>query len=305
MREVERHGAVAQWSAAIFELAPLAPQRDDRVLAVAHDQREALVGRWQRLDCGARGLQQVDARPRPVGPVVGVERIEVLAGSGERQQRAQAGEGRQDPVRDLSRVVMQVEHREPAHERVRAAQRLHRDESAAVRRPELDHARDAVRARARERGARDEPAHAVADQDHVLATFTHQPRGECCARGRDVLAPVVGVVGRVEARDTEHQAQALVGELQHALRRVAAALRQRELGELARSDLEGVEPGDVRAAVLADPPDGRAHDARQDQDTRSAAHAGGASRQPREFLIRLKVRRHREILMVPGRSFVV
>ena len=98
---------------------------------------------------------------------------------------------------------------------------------------------------------------------------------------------------RVESGDAQHEAQALVGELEDADRPVAVAGGQGELHELALRDLDRVEPGDVGAAVLAQAPDARAHDAREDQEARAAAHAGRAPRQAGKLLFRLQVRGHR------------
>jgi hypothetical protein len=63
-----------------------------------------------------------------------------------------------------------------------------------------------------------------------------------------------------------------------------------ELHELALRDLDRVEPGDVDAAVLAQEPDARAHDAGQDQEARAAAHARRPPRQPRQLLFGLEIR---------------
>ncbi len=289
VRKRERHGAVARGATAELELAPAATQVHDRVLAVARDQREALVGGGETGGLGFRGLQDFIGRPGALGPMRGVERIEVRAGGGGRQQAAEAGERREHLLREFLGIVREVEQREPAHQRVGAAQRLHRDECAAVGCAELDHAADSVRALVRESCARDQAAHAVADEDDVLAALALEVRGELAAVPGEAAAPVVGVVGGIEARDAQREPQALVGEAQRVQRQVAVAARQRELGELALRDLERVEPGDVRAAVLAQPADGRAHDAGQEQHARAAAHARRLPCQPRQFLVRFHV----------------
>ena len=117
--------------------------------------------------------------------------------------------------------------------RVSAAQRLHRDEDALVRRAELDHAADALAALVRERGARDEAAQAVADDHDVLPPLAQQAVGELAAVPEDVAAPVVGMEDGIEAGDAQHEPQPLVGELEDADRPVAVAGGQGELHELA------------------------------------------------------------------------
>ncbi len=131
----------------------------------------------------------------------------------------------------------------------------------------------------RERGARDETAHAVADDDDVLAFLAQQAVGQLAAVPEHVAAPVVGVEHRVETGDAQHESQPLVGELEHPDRPVSVAAGQRELHELALGDLDRIEPGDVGAAILAQPPDARSHDAGKDQEARAAAHARRAASQ--------------------------
>ena len=214
-------------------------------------------------------------------PLVRIEGIEVLAEIRRGQEVAQPGESRQHLARELVRTVLEIQHRDAADQRVGAAQRLHRDEHALVRRAELDHAADALAALVRERSARDEAARAVADEDDVLALLAQQAVGELAAVPEDVAAPVVGMEDGIEAGDPEHEPQPLVGEPQDADRPVAIAGGERELHQLALGDLDRIEPGDVGAAVLAQEPDARAHDAGQDQEARAAAHARGPPRQAR------------------------
>ena len=296
LREGKRHGAVPRGPAAERQLAARTAKAEYGVLAETRDQAEAIVRRRQPLDRVARGVEQAGLGLRPVGPLAGVEGIEVLAQARRGQQLAEPGERHDQLSRQVLGAVLEVEHRHAADERVGAAQRLNRDKSALVGRAELDDARDALAALVRQRRARDEPALAVSHDDDVLAALAQQAVGEFAAVPERVAAPVVGVEHRVEPGDAQHEAQALVGELEDPDRPVAVAGGQGELHELALRDLDRVEPGDVGAAVLAQAPDARAHDAREDQQARAAAHAGRAARQAGKLLFHLEVRGHRAIL---------
>ena len=176
--------------------------------------------------------------------------------------------------------MLEVQHRDAANQGVGAPQGLHRDEDPLVRRTELDHAAHALAALVRERGARDEAAHAVADDHDVLPPLAQQAVGELAAVPADVAAPVVGMEDGVEAGDAQHEPQPLIGELEDPDRPVAVAAGQGELHELALGDLDRVEPGDVGAAVLAQVADARAHDAGEDQEARAAAHPRRPAGQP-------------------------
>ena len=59
-----------------------------------------------------------------------------------------------------------------------SAQRLHRRKGSVIRRAELDELRDASRFVIAERRARDESAHAVSDDGHVLMTVRSDARGQ-------------------------------------------------------------------------------------------------------------------------------
>ena len=203
-------------------------------------------GRVAIVSCAA--LSRLGLGSRSFGPLVRIERVEVLAELRGGQQAAEAGQRRQHLAREVVGAVLEVEHRDAADQRIGAAQRLDRDEHALVRRAELDHAADALAALVRERGAHDEAAGAVADDDDVLALLAQQPVGELAAVPADVAPPVVGVEHGVEAGDAQHEPEPLVGELEDADRPIAAAGGHGELHELALRDLDRVEPGDVDAA---------------------------------------------------------
>ena len=281
LRERERHRAVACGTAPEFELAVHTAEPQHRVLAEACDEAEAFVRRRQRSGKLARFLQEARCRLGTFRPLVRIEGIEVLAEIRRGQEVAQPGESRQHLAREFVGTVLEIQHRDAADQRVGAAQRLHRDEHALVRRAELNHAADALAALVRERSARDEAACAVANEDDVLALFAQQAVGELTAVPQDVAAPVVGMEDGIEAGNPEHEPQPLVGEPQDADRPVAIAGGERELHQLALCDLDRIEPGDVGAAVLAQEPDARAHDAGQDQEARAAPHARGTPRQAR------------------------
>ena len=92
-----------------------------------------------------------------------------------RQQLVQPGKTREHVAREIFGVVPQIEHRDLAHHRIRAAQRLHRGQRTRVRRAEHDELRNAFAGGMRERGARHQPAHAVADQRDVVAAVGGDP----------------------------------------------------------------------------------------------------------------------------------
>ncbi len=296
LRERERHRAVTRRPAAELELAVGAAQAQHRVLAEARDQAESLIGWRQGGDRLARGLEELGRGSRTVRPLARIEGIEVLAELRRGQDAAEAGERRQHLARKIVSAMLEVEHRHATDERVSAAQRLHRDEHALVRRAELDHPVDTLGALVGECRAGDEAARAVADEDDVLPLLAQQPFGELAAVPADVAAPVVGMEHGVEAGDAQHEPQALIGELEDADRPIAAAGGHGELHELALRDLDRVEPGDVGAALLAQVADRGSHDAWQDQQARPAAHACGAPGQPRQLLFRLQIRRHRAMI---------
>ena len=264
-----------------------AAQPEHRVLAEACDEAKAIVRRRQRDSQLARFLQEACCWLGTFRPLVRIEGIEVLAEIRRGQEVGQPGESRQHLAGEVVRTVLEIQHRDAADQRVGTAQCLHRDEHALVRRPELDHAADALAALVRERRARDEAACAVADEDDVLPLLAQQAVGELAAVPQDVAAPVVGMEDGVEAGNAEHEPEPLVRELQDADRPVAIAGGEGELHQLTLCNLDRIEPRDVGAAVLAQEPDARAHDAGQDQEARAAAHARGAPRQSRQFLFRL------------------
>ena len=290
MRERERHGAVTRRTAAEFEALGAPLDAEHRVLAKACDQPEAFVGRRQGFDRTLCVREQVRGRIRSLGPLRRIEGIEVLAGSSRWQQLAESRKGRQHVVCDFIRVVQQVQHRQPPDQRIGSAQGLDRNECAAIGRAELDHPRNSFSALVRERCARDQPAHAVTDEYDVPAPLADHAFRQRASVGREIETPVVGMEYCVIARNTEHEAQPLIGEAQHAQWPETAAARQGEPGHAAERDFGRVEPLDVVGQALARAADGRAHDAGQDQRARPAAHAGCASGEPRQFLVGLEIR---------------
>ena len=159
----------------------------------------------------------------------------------------------------------QIEHGDLADHRIRAAQCLHRGQRSGVRRAEHDELRDAFAGRMRERGARHEPAHAVADERDVVAAVGRDALGEQLAERGDVAPPVVVEQHGVEAGLAQGQRQLEVAVVHRAerARRATSSLSASSVRRAER-DVDGIEPEDVVGPLAAaNEAELRAHDAGQ------------------------------------------
>ncbi len=266
LRGLQGHGAVAGIADLVVELIAGQGEPGHGALLGAGNGDAASVGARHRGHEGAPLLEQLRTGARTgCRPAAEVEQIAVRQAGVARHHLVDAGKGIEHIAGQGFRIMHPVERGEAPHDRIGAAQGLHRAIGTAVRCAERDEAAHARQVRLAQRAARDQPAHAVSDDQERVGRIGAQAGEERGTEIGQVQPPVVVMHVHRKPGSAQSQLQGQVTEGQGAERDEATRLWEPQPIQTAFHHVLRVEPDQVgRIGTRRQRAELRAHDAGQE-----------------------------------------